>query len=384
MSAASIIKRVHSPFPSLTYPCHATLATGCYPDKTGIFHNLTHPNHQWQFYRSAIKVPTILEIAEKAGISCASICWPVLGGASIDYVIGEIWTESPYEDPTRIFSSVNSQKAQPIFERNKHFLNWMKTPEMDQFATLCTADIIKEAHPGLLMAHLSYLDHQKHQLGIEKSRLGHAYAFLDDCIGCLIAATKQAGIYEKTKFILLGDHGLQNIHKIFNLNAVFKQMGYFRSESDWDLYSECAGCSSQVYMRNISNDKAESVLLKILKTYQKAVRRCLDTTMMSELHLNGPFSFCLESNPHYSFGKCLDEIFTNPTTESFSMANHGYFSSYGPEATCAVQSNKSIEIIEQAEMVDIAPSILQFLSIDIPSHIDGRVVPMKAFNTANY
>ena len=39
MEHASWITDIECIYPTLTYPCHATIATGCWPDRTGINNN---------------------------------------------------------------------------------------------------------------------------------------------------------------------------------------------------------------------------------------------------------------------------------------------------------------------------------------------------------
>ena len=39
MTHSAQVERVKSIYPSLTYPCHATMFTGCYPDKHGVITN---------------------------------------------------------------------------------------------------------------------------------------------------------------------------------------------------------------------------------------------------------------------------------------------------------------------------------------------------------
>ena len=36
---AAIIKRNRSIYPSITYPCHTTMRTGCYPNRHGVINN---------------------------------------------------------------------------------------------------------------------------------------------------------------------------------------------------------------------------------------------------------------------------------------------------------------------------------------------------------
>ena len=72
-------------YPTLTYPIHATLLTGCFPDRHGIGHNQpfqpdTPPQmRRWHWEIGDIRVPTLHQAAREAGGRVASVLWPVTG-----------------------------------------------------------------------------------------------------------------------------------------------------------------------------------------------------------------------------------------------------------------------------------------------------------------
>ncbi len=365
---------MHSPYPSFTYPCHATIMTGCYPDRTGIFHNTHYQSNAWNWHRSAIKVPTMIDIANEHTISNACICWPVMGGAASDYLIAEIWAEGPKDDPTPVFDQVNSPLAKPIFEKNKPLLTWMRTPGFDHFSLACTTDIIEQAKPELLFSHLSYLDHQKHQMGTDPKGLAHAYSFIDECIGSIVGATKRAGIWDKTTFILLGDHGHKDIDTIFNLNAELKNRGYYQDHDRWKIFAHYCGCSSHIYTRDIELVEVQSILSSIQQAYPHVIRSVFDKEAFQALHLDGPFDFVAEAQDGYAFGRADAPLFDKPSPATFSMTNHGYLSHTGAEPPFVICNKKGL-VIDQACMVDEAPTILKLLGVEAKD-MDGSVLPI--------
>ena len=70
-------------FPSVTYPSHTTLITGCRPARHGILANgVFEPptekwTERWYWDYKDIRVPTILDAARSAGWTTASVGWPV-------------------------------------------------------------------------------------------------------------------------------------------------------------------------------------------------------------------------------------------------------------------------------------------------------------------
>jgi predicted AlkP superfamily pyrophosphatase or phosphodiesterase len=84
-------------WPTVTYPSHTTLLTGVAPAEHGIYNNLefdpknTFAN-AWYWYGQRIRAPTLWQAAHEAGLSTASIGWPVsVGATAVDFLIPEYW-----------------------------------------------------------------------------------------------------------------------------------------------------------------------------------------------------------------------------------------------------------------------------------------------------
>jgi hypothetical protein len=85
-----------------------------HPDRHGIIHN-----EVFQINPDAPK----LDNAESHGLSTASISWPVMGSAAVDYLIAELWGPSPEADPSPFFAQANSEVVAHIFKHNKYLLD---------------------------------------------------------------------------------------------------------------------------------------------------------------------------------------------------------------------------------------------------------------------
>src|SRR5690606_13989251 len=95
LNKAAICRKVETIYPSVTYPCHATIVTGNYPNRHGVVTNtLLQPNRlspDWYWHRRYIKGTTFYDEAKKAGLSTAALLWPVTAKAKIDYHMPEIF-----------------------------------------------------------------------------------------------------------------------------------------------------------------------------------------------------------------------------------------------------------------------------------------------------
>ena len=110
-------------------------------------------------------------------------------------------------------------------------LRWMKTPQMDEFAAKCAADIIGPTAPDLIFAPPVYVDHQRHRLGVHGD-LEHAFRFIDGQMGLVLDALERPAAWRTQILSLLGDHGQLYCDEMFHLNALFHRLGWLQTAED--------------------------------------------------------------------------------------------------------------------------------------------------------
>lgn len=327
------VENVRCVYPTYTYPCHASIMTGCYPDKHGIYHNQPFNEQmdksEWFWYARDIKVPTMIDVARANGLRTACIAWPVMGGAPADYLIAEIWARTIDDDARPVFQKVDSPLAGKIFDRNRDKLLWMKTPQFDDFAASCAADIIGEDFPDLLFVHLSYLDHQKHVNGPETSKNLIALSFIDEKIGQITDAVRKTGKYGDTIFFIFGDHGHMAIEHKFNINRILMEKGLIHVNpdgliSDWKMMVVSATFSGQVYLNNFTREEASAELDLIAGDYPQYIEALWTREEVKEkYHLDGPFEFVMEARAGVAFDSCLENPVESEPGASEKSA-HGF------------------------------------------------------------
>ena len=78
-------QHVQTVYPTITYPIHSSLLTGCYPESHGIGHNQPfQPDTEkkmraWFWEIGQIQKKTLHQAAHEKGLDVASILWPVTG-----------------------------------------------------------------------------------------------------------------------------------------------------------------------------------------------------------------------------------------------------------------------------------------------------------------
>jgi len=92
-------------FPSVTWPSHTSLVTGAVPARHGVIGNavwnrtmgkpVVYIGDSVLTKDQAIRVPTLYDVAHRAGLSTASVIWPCSNGAkTLDWMIPDstFWT----------------------------------------------------------------------------------------------------------------------------------------------------------------------------------------------------------------------------------------------------------------------------------------------------
>jgi predicted AlkP superfamily pyrophosphatase or phosphodiesterase len=79
------------------------MVTGVSPARHGIVANTTFDPFSknfggWYWYSEDIKVPTLWDVASKAGMVTSSVNWPVTVGAHITYNLVQYWRASTSDD----------------------------------------------------------------------------------------------------------------------------------------------------------------------------------------------------------------------------------------------------------------------------------------------
>jgi predicted AlkP superfamily pyrophosphatase or phosphodiesterase len=114
---------VETIYPSVTYPCHATIVTGNFPNRHGVINNTLlqpgNPSPDWYWHRHHIKGTTLYDEAKKAGMKTAALMWPVTAKAGIDNNMPEIFANRRWHHQI----AVSLRNGSPLYhlDMNKRF-----------------------------------------------------------------------------------------------------------------------------------------------------------------------------------------------------------------------------------------------------------------------
>ncbi len=395
LANGSHIRHAEPVYPSLTYPCHASILTGNYVDRHGILHNeivkAGAPNQPWYNQRSDIQCSTLLDEAKSHGYSTCSLSWPVTGGADFDLNMPMI-VPMHYKgsQPIQFFrNNATDELLERYYERHAHFLIG-ENRNLDQYTMALALDILRDyPQPDVMLVKMCDLDSVRHVSGVDHASVKAQLRLHDEQFGSILKEVKAHGDFEQTNFVILGDHGQSDISHALNFNILLKQKGLLRLDAenrvvDYDAYCHSVSLSAWIQLKNpddrVMHNFVYDFLLELTRDEELGIGHVFTKQEAKEkFHLTGPFDFIVEGRTPISFNSSLtgDEVFGMPEYSGYAAlkASHGGLP-WKDETTTFIACGPSVQpgvIVERKSIVDEAPTMAAMLGFEMPG-IDGKPI----------
>jgi arylsulfatase A-like enzyme len=187
---------------SITNPSWSSVATGAWPERhrnTAYWYDAATGAARGQ--QRELAVPTIAQAVRDQGGTVMSAQWFILQNHGTAYGDPKgIYTQPGGECSRRVDDAVAVLEGRPV----------------DSGGTTVTAPKI----PDLLAVYCDTLDSIGHAGGDRDPRIPGALQMIDEQIGRLVQATKDAGVYGRTTFVITGDHGMTTFQDGLNTQVV--------------------------------------------------------------------------------------------------------------------------------------------------------------------
>ena len=376
---------VQGVIPTVTYPSHTTLITGVWPATHGILSNTTFDPFRenqggWYWYAEDIRVPTLWDVAARAGLSTASVQWPASVGARVTWNIPEFWRAGTADD-AKLLRSVSTPGLLAELEADLGPYPRALTVESDEQRGRFAARILEKKRPNLLTLHLIALDHAEHMSGPFSAEAMATLERLDAVVGAL-RATAETVAPGAAYIAIVSDHGFAKTTMQLNLFPEFRGAGLITVSpqgkiTDWKAMPWTAGGSIAVMLKD-SGDAAtlaqvRGLLDRLAADSAHGVDRVLDT---EALRARGGFpsaAFVVGLKPDWQAGSSLTGALV---TKANASGQHGHlpdlpdlrasFFVVGP----GVPAGRSFGLID---MRDVAPTLAGRLNLTLPT-AEGKVL----------
>ncbi|WP_418275802.1 alkaline phosphatase family protein [Isoptericola jiangsuensis] len=343
--------------PSITNPSWSSVATGAWPS--------THHNTAYWFDPTSgtargqqrdLAVPTIAQAVREQGGTVFSAQWFILQDYGVTYGDPQgLYTQPGGDCSRRVDDAVAVIAGEPV----------------SSGGAMVTTEVV----PQLLTVYCDTLDAIGHRGGAEDPALAAALTEVDAQIGRLVQATKDAGIYGRTAFIVTGDHGMTTFDRGFadEALAAISDVGYeaeiltagHAPAPSTDVAIVVGGVADLTLLGDAAGDRRAELRIRRALATLPQVRAVYGETAQRLMHMSPHHGdLIVEPKPGWSFG-------TDPAT---AVGRHGATTELQVPLVIAGSGVRDGRSPRGPRHVDLAPTMAALLGIEPPSGSEGRVL----------
>src|SRR5438105_3711658 len=228
MREGSSARRMTPLNPTVTWPNHTGMVTGVHAAEHGLLVNgsLVRTD-SWPPIKidasidkpSMVRVPTLYDLAQHAGLTTAEIDWVAINRApTITWHFPELASpEGALEREMIEHGAVSREDVEQFSKSNILF--------RDEIWAKAAVYLIRQHNPNLMLLHFLTLDSVHHRYGPNSLASQAAMAFLDRCVAELLEAVNSAGLTGRATFVVVSDHGFKAFDKQIRLSLAFVAAG---------------------------------------------------------------------------------------------------------------------------------------------------------------
>lgn len=368
---------MRSVFPTLTYPAHTSMVTGVPPRRHGIFLNST-PDPEMDFglrwYVEDVRVPTLYQVAEEKGLRTALVFWPVTLGAQVDALFPEFWRGD--RDDQKLLRAISTPGLVRGVEERFPGFRYDSPPEVrDQDLTDVAVYLVDTLRPQLLLLHLIGVDHAQHEYGLGSPEVRAAVETADTQLGRLLAALEEAGLWERSVFFVVSDHGFVPVEKVIHPTVILEQAGLLTVDEggrlrNWEAAPVCGGGTCEILLRNptdlITQEKVLGVFSSLAQEEGSGIARVIPPQETARLTADRGAFILLEAAPGFYFSSSHSEQAVELAT---AKATHGYHPDRPEQRAAFVMAGAGVKParVPEVSILDLAPTIAHLLGFEFPS-----------------
>jgi predicted AlkP superfamily pyrophosphatase or phosphodiesterase len=227
-----------SVFPSVTYPAHATIATGVDPGVHGITTNIAWDPREknqegWWWYAEDLKARPLWDAAAAAGLKTALVNWPCTVGARAEVLVPEYWRAGTADDVKLTRALATPGLLPAVAARFPDLWKKFTPPDITDEATAdIVVHVLETARPRLLLTHIWQTDDAQHAAGPGSPRARAAIENADRQLGRIVAAARAAGPWERTAVVVVSDHGFTTAGTMFRPGVLLRDRGLVIVDDD--------------------------------------------------------------------------------------------------------------------------------------------------------
>jgi predicted AlkP superfamily pyrophosphatase or phosphodiesterase len=381
-----------SVFPTVTYPAHASIATGVVPGKHGIVTNRTFdPLGQdldgWRWYAEDITREPIWKTVERAGFTAATIWWPVTVGAHVTWHVPEVWRAKNEGDKKLVRALSTPGLLDAVVKEHPDFWSRFMPPETTDDSVMDIAlHVLETGKPTLMLVHMAQVDDKSHDHGLWSKEVTAAIEHADAQLGRLLDALKRTGLDADTTVVVVSDHGFVNVTAAVKPCVLLRDAGFLTVDNArvtaWKAVAASSGGSAYLYLHDPADVATRDAVRALITTKAKdpasGIAHVYSPEEIKELGGDPAAMLAIEAVMGTHMVKSCSGPYADKATDA---AVHGY-DPRRPELHAAMLffgKNVPHGSIPDARLIDVAPTIASWLGLSMPD-VDGKPLAVRPSN----
>jgi predicted AlkP superfamily pyrophosphatase or phosphodiesterase len=417
--------------PTVTWPNHATLMTGVHPARHGVVGNnyldratgkrvtlIADPIFDQS---ELVRVPTIYDVAKRAGLKTAAVRWPASRNAdTLDWTVpdvGSMELTQKYSTPSLLveLAAADIHLADVIAYSSAATTAPASTtaaPTTDRAAAASTTAavvdepriprdvvftnafylILRQHRPNLGLLHLADVDHFQHLYGPGTPQAYAAIKIADDCVR-QIWDEMQRQFPGRATIVIVSDHGFSAIERMLYPNVLLRKAGLIDVKglrvTGGNIEMLSQGGAAALYLTASNAAERAALVDRITKTFEgvEGYSSVVPPTRMSEYGV-ADASVDPRAPDMLLFAK-MGCIFGDTAAGDLPFrekperkGSHGHDPNFPELHATFIASGVGIKPgvnLGAISNIDVAPTLAQLLSVPLPD-TDGK--PLRAALTA--
>ncbi|WP_299957077.1 alkaline phosphatase family protein [uncultured Modestobacter sp.] len=343
---------------SMTNQSWGSVATGAYPDTTlNASYYLDPVSGTVRGQSRALAVETLGEALAQADRSMASVQWFTLQNRG-----------TAYGDPDALYTQPGGTCA----DRADDAVAILEGRPVDSGGTAVTVPEV----PDLLAVYCSDVDGAGHATGEQSPETLAALALVDEQIGRVVEATRRAGTYNRTTFVLVGDHGITSYDDVNGpqTEAAIDALGY---QAEWvstnqapspgtDVVLAGGGLTSVHLIGDLTGDATALARIEQALAGVEGIGGIYDEREQAAMRMAPVYGdLVVEPAPGWAMFAADAEI---------TRGRHGTTQELEVAFLLSGRHVRPGTVPQDPRHVDIAPTIAHLLGVPAPDASQGRVL----------
>jgi predicted AlkP superfamily pyrophosphatase or phosphodiesterase len=366
--------------PTVTWPNHTTLVTGVPPAQHTVIYNgwavrgdpgapvRVEPRIE---KARLVRGTTVYDAAHAAGLTTAEVDW-----VAIEKATTITWSFSEFAGPD---GPVEREMVAAGLVTTGELAAFRKAPITwrDEIWTRAAEHIVGRHRPNLLLFHLLTTDSVQHTYGTRNLAARTALELADARVARLVEAYRQAGILDRTTFIVVADHGFKTARRTIKPNALFAREGLGQA-----LWAISEGGTAMIYATGTSGQAEALARAKTRLQGIEGVTRVIGAGELAALGYPEPApgsrmaDLVVAAADGYRFDGTAEGEVVVDGGPSAAAGTHGYLNTESDMRAIFVASGAGIRpgvTIGDVRSEDVAPTIARLLGLSLPD-ATGRVI----------